>query len=501
MLPLFKVFMSNDVSEVVHTLYSGMITQGKKVEEFETKLKEWFKYDNILTLNSATSGLTLALRLLNLQPDDEVLCTPLTCFATTCAALANRVKIKWVDVDINTCNMDLDDLKNKISEKTKAILFVHWGGFPIDLDRMKEIAGNIPIVEDCAHAFGAEYNGKKIGCHGNIAVFSLQAIKHLTTGDGGLIFLPNKELYERAKLLRWFGIDRERKTTSSDSRLENNIAEWGYKFHMNDINASIGLCNLPYIATNLEIMRRNAEFYDNSLAEVENIKLLHRIPFSRTAAWIYTLRVKNKNDFMAFMFSRGIMVSQVHKRNDINNCVKEFSTKLPNMDKLDGEIVSIPVGWWIDREKAQNVVDVIKEWSTKKHIKIRPLQSSDKTEYLALLQQLNGHVCNPDKFDTVFQQLGTICNVYVLVIGNKILSTIRVIYEPKFSDNVAHIEDVVTDIEYRKYGYGSELIQHAIKEAKTKECYKVVLSCNQENVPFYEKNGFVQKGSEMSLKL
>jgi dTDP-4-amino-4,6-dideoxygalactose transaminase len=184
MIPLFKVFMNNNMEPVLNTLNSGMITQSQKVEEFESKLKEWFDYKNILTVNSATSGLTLALRLLNLKEGDEVLCTPLTCFATTCSVLANKLKIKWVDVDVNTCNMDLDDLKYKISSSTKAILVVHWGGSPIDLDKLKNIAGDIPIIEDCAHAFGAEYNGKKIGCHENIAVFSLQAIKHLTTGDG-----------------------------------------------------------------------------------------------------------------------------------------------------------------------------------------------------------------------------------------------------------------------------------------------------------------------------
>jgi dTDP-4-amino-4,6-dideoxygalactose transaminase len=254
-LSLFKVFMSPGISKpLIDTLQSGFISQGKKVEEFESKLKEWFNYPYILTLNSATSGLILAIKVLNLVEGDEILSSPLTCFATNVSILANGLNIKWVDVDPETCNINLDDLKNKITAKTKAILLVHWGGYPVDLDKIKEIQKytvdkfgfKIHVIEDCAHAFGAEYKNQKIGTHGNICVFSLQAIKHLTTGDGGLIFLPNKELYDRVKLLRWYGIDREYKN-NKDYRLENDISEWGYKYHMNDINATIGIENLKYI--------------------------------------------------------------------------------------------------------------------------------------------------------------------------------------------------------------------------------------------------------------
>lgn len=499
MIPLFKVFMNIDTKPVQDTLQSGIITQNKKVEEFENNLKKWFSFDYILTLNSATSGLTLALRLLNLQQGDEVLCTPLTCFATTCAVLANNLNIKWVDVDSNTCNMDLNDLKQKISSKTKAILFVHWGGSPIDLDKLKEISGNIPIVEDCAHAFGAEYKGKKIGCHGNICVFSLQAIKHLTTGDGGLIFLPNEELYNRAKLLRWFGIDRERPQINIDSRLENNIVEWGYKFHMNDINATIGLCNLPFVEKNLEIIRRNAKFYDEHLNNLVNIKVLNKVDNALSAYWIYTVKVKNKNNFIEFMTNRKITVSQVHKRNDVNDCVKQYRCSLPNMDELDNEIVSIPVGWWLTQENIEYIVKCIQEWSELQY-EIRLLKKEDKTEYLNLLFQLNNHICSLEKFDKVFKGLNSSNKIYVLTINNKIVSSAKVIYEPKFYDDIAHIEDVITDKEYRKCGYASLLIKTIIKEAQNKGCYKIVLNANDDIYKFYEKNGFLKKGVEMSLK-
>ena len=214
MLSLFKVFMSEDVLEPINkVLMSGQLTQGPKVEEFESVLKKYIENPYILTLNSATAGLTLATRLLKNKDEEgwpgfdeekDIVLTPaLTCFATTAAILANNVNIRWLDVDLQTCNIDLNDLKNKLNEKTKIIYLVHWGGNPVDLDELDKICEDHKItygfkpmvVEDCAHSFGAEYDGKKIGSNKNICVFSLQAIKHLTTGDGGFITLPNEELY------------------------------------------------------------------------------------------------------------------------------------------------------------------------------------------------------------------------------------------------------------------------------------------------------------------
>lgn len=371
MLSLFKVFMSEKAGiDVQKVLSSGMITQAGKVNEFEDELKKWFNYPYILTLNSATSGLTLAVRMLNLNDGDEVLSTSLTCTATNWPILANGLNIKWVDVDSNTCNMNLDDLKNKITPKTKAVLFVHWGGSPIDLNKLKDIQEytlqkfgfKLQIIEDCAHAFGAEYEGKKIGTHGNTCVFSLQAIKHLTCGDGGLIFLPDKKSYDRAKLLRWFGIDREKRSGGKDFRMENDVKEWGYKFHMNDINATIGLCNLPHIANNLKRIRHNAKFYDEKLKDIDGVKLLDIVKGSLSAYWLYTLKIKNKKKFIDFMKVKNVMVSQVHNRNDTHSCVNDYICDLPVLNELEKEIVCIPCGWWITDKDLEYIVGCIKEF-------------------------------------------------------------------------------------------------------------------------------------------
>ena len=382
MISLFKVFMSNDVIKPVSdVLMSGQLTQGKQVEKFEEELKKYIGNPYILTLNSATAGLTLALRLLknkNALPkwpgfndEEDVVLTPaLTCFATTAAILANNVNIRWLDVDLETVNISLEDVKNKLNEKTKVIYLVHWGGNPVDLDELdkiceehKETYGFKPVVvEDCAHSFGAEYNGKKIGSNKNICIFSLQAIKHLTTGDGGIITLPNEELYERCKLLRWYGIDREKRNyKGTDFRLENDIHEYGYKFHMNDINATIGLYNLPHMNELLEKNRINAKYFDERLKDIPGIKLMKNNPKCNSAYWLYSIRVLNgkKQEFMEKMKKANIMTSQVHNRNDINYCVKDYEESLPNLDILEKELVCIPVGWWLQEKDMEHIVNNI----------------------------------------------------------------------------------------------------------------------------------------------
>jgi len=383
-LQLFKVFMSEDVLEPLNkVLMSGYVTQGKEVEKYETELKKFINNENLLTVNSGTSGLTLAMRLLKnkdesfdwpgFNENDIVLTPSLTCFATTCSILANNVKIRWLDVDLNTANIDLKDLKSKLNKYTKVIYLVHWGGMPLDLEELDKICnehklkyGFKPmIVEDCAHAFGAEFNGKKLGNHGNICVFSTQAIKHLTSGDGGFITLPHKSLYDRCKLLRWFGIDRDKRNyKKKDFRLEHNILEYGYKFHMNDINATIGLYNLPHIPKLIEKNRNNGIYFDKNLKNLKNIKLMKNDDKFNSSYWLYTIRILNnkKQNFIDKMKEVGIIASQVHNRNDIYSSVDEFREILPNLDILEKELVCIPVGWWLKEEDLNYIVEQINIW-------------------------------------------------------------------------------------------------------------------------------------------
>ena len=222
-IPLFKVYMAPTAKEKVgEVLDSGYIGQGPKVDEFEMQLGRYFGNEKVVTTNAGTSALHLALHLLKkpkpnwlkdafqgiawtqenwpgIEDGDEVLATALTCTASNWPIVANNLKIKWVDIDPTTLNMDLSDLERKITKKTKAIIGVHWGGYPLDLDKIREIQrrtekkfGWAPaLIEDGAHAIGTKYKGKYLGNHGNFVMNSFQAIKHITSVDGGLLYCPH----------------------------------------------------------------------------------------------------------------------------------------------------------------------------------------------------------------------------------------------------------------------------------------------------------------------
>lgn len=388
-IQLFKVHMApTAVDEVAKVLNSGYIGQGPKVEELEKNLQDFLEHDRVLTLNSGTSALHLALHLLKkprkttnqfegiasweeqwpgINPGDEILATALTCTASNWPILANGLKIKWVDIDPKTLNMDLDDLERKISPSTKAIILVHWGGYPSDLDRIKQIQtkaqsmyGFKPaVIEDGAHAFGSTYKGKPLGGHGNMVMYSLQAIKHITAIDGGILTLPHKELHDRGKLIRWYGIDRD--GNRKDFRCESDIAEWGFKFHMNDVCATVGIENLKHANELIKKHQDNAAFYDKHLKDVKGVTLLERHQDRTSAYWIYSLLVDNRDGFMKHMKNSNIVVSQVHERNDKHTCVAEFKSSLPELDRTIGKVVSIPVGWWVTEEERQYIVDCIKK--------------------------------------------------------------------------------------------------------------------------------------------
>ena len=386
-IPLFKVFMApkNEIDGPVSSLLqSGYVTQGKKVEEFEAQLSRFFGNPRVLTLNSATSGLHLALHLLHKADEDwpglqenvdEVLTCPLTCTATNFPILANRLRIKWVDADPMTCNMCLADLERKLSPTTKVIMVVHWGGQPVDLDKLAQIQevcfkryGFRPrVIEDCAHAIGAEHRGLKLGSHGNMCVFSLQAIKHLTSVDGGILLCPNASLYERGKLLRWFGIDRNKRSGGGfDFRMEPDIPEYGFKFHMNDLNAQIGIANLPHLPWILEKCRDNARYYQEHLVQLPGVTQLEPLAHGSSGAWwLYTVRIAAdwRQRFFSHMKSRGVMVSAVHQRNDVHSCVARFASMLPQLNALSEELVCLPVGWWVTEQSRERIVDAVKTFS------------------------------------------------------------------------------------------------------------------------------------------
>jgi len=198
MIPLFKVHIPSSVDKpLLEVLHSGYIGQGVKVDKFEAALANWFDNKNVLTLNSGTSGIHLALRLADIGFGDEVISTPQTCSATNTPIINSGADIVWCDINPKDGNIDVNEIESLITTKTRAIMCVHWGGYPCNLDGINEIANNygLYVIEDAAHAFGATYKGKPIGSISDFTEFSLQAIKHLTTIDGGVLTCKDEDDY------------------------------------------------------------------------------------------------------------------------------------------------------------------------------------------------------------------------------------------------------------------------------------------------------------------
>ena len=363
MIPLFKVAMSDKVSgPLINTVQSGWIGQGPKVKEFEDRLSIIFDNKNCLTLSAGTHGLSLALKLLDIGPGDEVITTPLTCTATNMPILSRRADIVWADIK-EDLNIQPESIEENITNRTKAIMVVHWGGFPADMEEISAIASsqNIPIIEDGAHCYRSYYKGEIIGncTYSDFCMISLQAIKHLTCVDGGVLFLKSKKLYDRGKLLRWYGIDRESPRT--DFRCEEDIKEFGDKWHMNDVCATVGLANIELAEANVKKTKENAAYYNYELSNIPGIELVQLSPEKESSYWLYTFLVEKRSDFCSMMAEKGIAVSRVHERNDKHTCFAPYRKTLPMLEYVMQRYISIPVGWWVTQEDREYIVSCIKE--------------------------------------------------------------------------------------------------------------------------------------------
>lgn len=365
-IPLFKVFIPESVMETLQeVLFSGYVGEGPKVEEFERRLGPWLGNSSILALNNGTAALQLALRLANVGYGDEVISTAMTSSATNQPILAMGAKVIWADIDPWTANIDPEDVARKITPKTKAIICVHWGGYPCDLDELNAIAAEhgVKLIEDACHAFGSTYHNKSIGSHSDFVCFSFQAIKIMTTVDGGALVCKSKADRERGRLLRWYGIDRKAKR--DDLRCEADIIEYGYKFHMNDVTATIGLEQLKYVRDTIEKHRANAKRYNEAFKHLKTIRPLRYKKDRSSSCWLYVIRAKNRQGFMEYMREAGITVSQVNARNDTHTAFRDFKVDLPGVDEFTSEQVAIPVGWWLTEEQLDYIVRRIIEFDDK----------------------------------------------------------------------------------------------------------------------------------------
>lgn len=359
---LFHPHMPKNAQKYVsETLATRWIGQGPKVDEFESNFKKIIGLDHdVLSVGSGTDALHLAYLLAGIKAGDEVLVPLFTCTATNLPLLYIGANIKFIDVDPCTLNISIPDLRSKVTTNTKAIVCVHYGGLPCDMTEIRQIADSVGavVIEDAAHALGAKYNNVPIGNISEFTMYSFQAIKHLTTGDGGMLAIKDASLLAKGKRLRWFGIDREDKQKGI---WENDIVEIGYKYQMNDIAASIGLAGLEEFMTVLEYRRNLYYRYVDNLKEFSDVKIVDDFNSQKFhAAWLFTVLVKNRINLQGKLRARRIESGQTHYRNDrysIFKCNAEF----PNMDMIDDEYLILPLHTKMSLSDVDYVCSVIKE--------------------------------------------------------------------------------------------------------------------------------------------
>ena len=361
---MFKPWVSmRSIAYSNEVLRSGWIGEGPKVAEFEHALCDRFEFPYALGLNSGTSALRLALACAGVGPGDEVISTAMTCTATNTPILEQFAVPVFADILFDSGNINPGDIEHRITEKTKAILPVHWAGYPCEMKEIREIAGRhgLPVIEDCAHALGATRDGYYIGQRSDYACFSFQAIKTLTTGDGGLLVVNNEDIYNEARRRRWFGIDRVNRVRQSNGYSHWDQSESGYKMHMNDIAAAIGLGNFLFIDL-LMIRRRGiCEIYESELRGVPGVRLFERERSGATSGnWLFSIHVENREGFCAMMEANNIEVSVVHIRNDHHTVFGPPRHDLPVLDRFEKSYISLPLHNHLTGEEVSRVVESIK---------------------------------------------------------------------------------------------------------------------------------------------
>lgn len=431
MIDLFRPFMAPQAKQDVYDLLIPVATnehdvpgrdgklyigQGKKVDAFEQALAVFLaSRQEVLSLNSCTSALDLALHLCDvggqaarnssaLSPrSNVVISTPMTCTATNSPIVTRGGSIVWADVDPLTGLISpasvaecIDLLWSHHRTIPNAIMAVDWAGNLTDYPRLTEIAvsplsgDRIPIIQDAAHSFGAtvekgvpfmDTDHTSQRWHGEYVCFSFQAIKALTTGDGGALICPTAEITDRARLLRWYGLDRR---SSEDFRCRQDIQEVGYKYHMNDIAAVLGLANLPYVDANLDQQRANANYYGGLLGDLTGVIIPPAVQGHSNDLdspwWLFTVLVSDRDNFQAFMTEQGIQTSPVHARNDLHGAFFDAATPptlpLPGVDFFADHEVAIPVGWWLTPSQRDQVADAVCSWSKQHGRELSPPQTA-----------------------------------------------------------------------------------------------------------------------------
>ncbi len=357
-----------ELAEVREAFAYGYFGHASKVTEFEEKLGAYLGAKNVVATNTGTSALHLALEALGIGPGDEVIVPSLTFVASFQAISAAGARPVPCEIDPSTLLMDRNDVLRKITTKTKAVMPVHYAGNPCAMDELLRLKSerNIRIIEDAAHAFGSVYHGKKIGSFGDIACFSFDSIKNITCGEGGAVVCSEDSVASILREKRLLGINRK-DGIFEGKRWLYEVKTQGFRYHMSNINAAIGLAQLKkaegFIARRREICRH----YDTAFRNLSGLRSLP-IDYGQVAPHIYVVRVAAgaRDALMDFLLSKDIETTIHYIPNHLQPFYREQGTTLPVTEEAYGEIVSLPLHCGLSDADVETVVGSVHEFFEKR---------------------------------------------------------------------------------------------------------------------------------------
>lgn len=352
-VPWSKLFLNEDeLNGVIDVIKSNWLSMGPKVKEFEEKMASYVRIKHAIAVNSGTAALDIALKVLGITSNDEVIVPAMTYIATANAVLYQHAIPVFADIDTRTFNIDPDDVKRKITSKTKCIIPIDYGGQSADYERLEQIAqeNNLFLVEDGAPGLGGEYKGKKICSFGDIAITSFHAAKNFTTVEGGMIFTNNDEYAKKARVIRAQGED-------PDNKYHHPVL--GHNFRMTDINAAIGLAQTARMEKVLSSRRRAAEYYISKLRDYKSIT----IPYVKTDcvhAWfLFPILISNRDKVKNYLFEKDITANVSWPMPVYDQKIyKPFKKGIcPVAEEITKKNLCLPMYYQITREEQDYVIE------------------------------------------------------------------------------------------------------------------------------------------------
>ena len=363
-----------EINEVVDSLRSGWITTGPKVKRFEEAFRAYVGAPFAIPLSSATAGLHLTLLALGIKEGDEIITTPMTFASTVSMIILCGGTPVLTDIEPGTLNIDVSLIRAKITPRTRAIIPVHFAGQSCDMDPLFALARefNLTIIEDAAHAAGTEYKGRRIGSLESISIFSFHPNKNITTGEGGMVCTADETLAEEISLLKFHGMSREAWKRFAASGTPNyDILMPGFKYNMMDIQAAIGIHQLPKLDGFIDRRTEIAELYNRELAGIEELALPQYAPYQQRHAWhLYTPLVRiekldiDRDRFMEELkthnIGSGLHYKAIHHHAWYRQHLNLPDSALPNASYASERILSLPLFPKMTDDDARDVVAAVK---------------------------------------------------------------------------------------------------------------------------------------------